>query len=439
MKGKATFTLTNAATGRVERKFTEHNLVTNAVSRLLSPPGYTIMGKFSWSDFIGTSLPLYKELFGGIMLLSTTLTESADTVMLPPDCIPLATAGDAYAGSLATRGSLNLNETGEIGDGYHFVWDFGTDKANGTINCVALTSRLFGNTGFSSDEKTGGLIMNPVTKTAIDPTDKFCHAYGLYLATTEKFTHLYVQKNSSSELIFTRVKSVDPQNICINDSVNINTLQEAYDTRSVMLPIECDNITRPYLDAAENKAYFFAKQYNTETESYIDYVSVDLDTFAVSAKKRWPTSQKFNYITAAAIHGGRLYAAWSDILTAFSASGEIAGNWTTKCSGDLWFSNLNGVLTMHAYNGYSYSLYSGNWYSAFNDATSPFAFGASVDIKPPYYPVHGISQYYNVAHKSTIDPYLGAAANYVATVNNLSTPLVKTNEHTLKIAYDITN
>lgn len=93
MKGKATFTLTNAATGRVEREFTEHNLVTNAVSRLLSPPGYTIMGKFSWSDFIGTSLPLYKELFGGIMLLSTTLTESADTVMLPPDCIPLATAG----------------------------------------------------------------------------------------------------------------------------------------------------------------------------------------------------------------------------------------------------------------------------------------------------------------------------------------------------------
>lgn len=36
MEGKATFTLTRADSGRVIRQFTEHNLVTDAIRRLLS-------------------------------------------------------------------------------------------------------------------------------------------------------------------------------------------------------------------------------------------------------------------------------------------------------------------------------------------------------------------------------------------------------------------
>ena len=42
MEGKATLTLTEAGSGRVVRKFTEHNLVTDAVKRILEPPLYTL-------------------------------------------------------------------------------------------------------------------------------------------------------------------------------------------------------------------------------------------------------------------------------------------------------------------------------------------------------------------------------------------------------------
>ena len=62
MEGKATFTLTRADSGRVIRQFTEHNLVTNAIRRLLSPPAYAIFKQFSWSDFMRSSLPIYKNL-----------------------------------------------------------------------------------------------------------------------------------------------------------------------------------------------------------------------------------------------------------------------------------------------------------------------------------------------------------------------------------------
>ena len=42
MEGKATLTLTDAKSGRVVKKVTEHNLVTDAVKRILNPPVYAI-------------------------------------------------------------------------------------------------------------------------------------------------------------------------------------------------------------------------------------------------------------------------------------------------------------------------------------------------------------------------------------------------------------
>lgn len=50
-----------------------------------------------------------------------------------------------------------------------------------------------------------------------------------------------------------------------------------------------------------------------------------------------------------------------------------------------------------------------------------------------------MNQYLSEIQGGVQDPYLITAADYLATVNNLSEPLVKTSEHTLKITYDITN
>ena len=52
------------------------------------------------------------------------LEESKDNRMLREDCVPVGTAGDAYSGSNVMRGSLNINESYETENGYHFTWDF---------------------------------------------------------------------------------------------------------------------------------------------------------------------------------------------------------------------------------------------------------------------------------------------------------------------------
>ena len=75
MEGKATLTLTDAKSGRVVKKVTEHNLVTDAVKRILNPPVYAMLYSFNFPNFINNVMPASK-LFSGIMLLGNTLSES---------------------------------------------------------------------------------------------------------------------------------------------------------------------------------------------------------------------------------------------------------------------------------------------------------------------------------------------------------------------------
>ena len=94
MEGKATLTLTDAKSGRVVKKVTEHNLVTDAVKRILNPPVYAMLYSFNFPNFINNVMPASK-LFSGIMLLGNTLSESRENVMLSGDYIPVRPPGES--------------------------------------------------------------------------------------------------------------------------------------------------------------------------------------------------------------------------------------------------------------------------------------------------------------------------------------------------------
>lgn len=438
MEGKATFTLARADSGRVIRQFTEHNLVTDAIRRLLSPPAYAIFKQFSWSDFMRSSLPIYKNLCGGIMLLGNTLEEKADSILLPPDTIPVATAGDPYSGTLETRGTLNSNETYAMGNGYHFTWDFGTDKANGTIKSVALTSRMFGNSGFAAADSAGSMFMDPVTKNAGNMYIQIIRGEGQYLCTPEKCMHVYLRKTDSSNMVFTKIKSLDMTAVGVTDCVDFSVAAEPVKTIRVELPIEVDPVIKVFVDSFDRKVYFFGKAVQEDNERLrLDYATVDLDSFAVSAKRSWVMNSAKFTVCAAAIHGGRLYAASNKALLAFSSAGNLSESWEGVSGSGMWFYTVNGVLRYYTTDRKTHSLYNGKWYGIYG--CGDIGLGFSADIKPPYFPAHIMNQYLSEIQGGVQDPYLITAADYLATVNNLSEPLVKTSEHTLKITYDITN
>lgn len=154
LKGTMVMELTDVNTSEVET-VTEENMVTNAVNNIL---GLNPMGIFyceaeysTGMVWTGTLLPICPNMIGGILLFSKALEENADNIYVQSDNLPVAYASNNVNSTANTaRGSLNLTESKKLDNGYKFVWEFTPSQGNGTIAAVALTSALGGQNGFGS-------------------------------------------------------------------------------------------------------------------------------------------------------------------------------------------------------------------------------------------------------------------------------------------------
>ncbi len=143
LKGRSVIELRDVHTGQVE-KYEDENLVTEAVRDVLNcnikgmlynNPGVDSIHGEDWM------LPLKKNLMGGILLYQNELEEKEDNIYAPLSNPLIGYASDdANNTEDACRGSRNLTESKEVDGGYRFVWDFATSQANGTISSICLTS-----------------------------------------------------------------------------------------------------------------------------------------------------------------------------------------------------------------------------------------------------------------------------------------------------------
>lgn len=149
-KGKSTIELRNAETGELEFKTEDENMVTNAVYNLINHHYDHHYDNAYWNEKPWWCMsPILKQCYSGILLFSGNLTEDVENIIAPADVKQIGYAQNQYTGANPERGNLNVSESKEINDGkgYRFVWDFATDKANGTIRSVALTSLVGGKIG----------------------------------------------------------------------------------------------------------------------------------------------------------------------------------------------------------------------------------------------------------------------------------------------------
>ena len=163
LKGKSKIELFDAATGAKLLEQRDSNMVTNALDTIINCKDK--LGLLKWwretvvspdvTEHIIVSpgfamMPLYKRALGGVLLWDSNITEDPSIVIPPSKVKEVGHAGNAYSGTDVYRGSYNDNESGEIDGGWRHVWDFDTDKANGTVKCLSLTSRHGGNIGYHS-------------------------------------------------------------------------------------------------------------------------------------------------------------------------------------------------------------------------------------------------------------------------------------------------
>ncbi len=154
LTGTMRIELTDVNTGEVAA-VTEENMVTDAVNHIL---GLNPMGVFyeigesidgvKWQEVL---LPVCPNMIGGILLFSKVLEERADNIYSLSDNLPVAYASNNVNSTAnVARGSMNLTESKKLDNGYKFVWEFTLSQGNGTIAAAALTSAQGGANAYGS-------------------------------------------------------------------------------------------------------------------------------------------------------------------------------------------------------------------------------------------------------------------------------------------------
>ena len=140
MKCKTIIELTDVKTKKKE-VLKDDNLVTDVLEKILTLNPNGLLTNINKDTFY----PIVEKIVGGILLFKDKITEDKNTsfVSTSNECI-------GYAGQVEgvqenpLQGSFNKQESKATSNGYKFVWDFGTSKANGKISSVCLTNAKAG-------------------------------------------------------------------------------------------------------------------------------------------------------------------------------------------------------------------------------------------------------------------------------------------------------
>ena len=167
LKGKTIIELKNIKTGEVER-YEDHNMVTNALQHIFEP-----LGHYKKPDKLFTNsdvIPYYEKLLGGLLLFDGAIPENAEQIFAPASvrltgCGVYGLQNDTVC---EMRGDFNVTESEvNLNDKYvKYVYDFTTSQGNGVIASVALTSKAGGYCSYGAMDATvkGNNI-------AVSPTD----------------------------------------------------------------------------------------------------------------------------------------------------------------------------------------------------------------------------------------------------------------------------
>ena len=254
LKGRSTIQLFDAATGKKLLEQKDTNMVTNALDIIANLKEKT--GLFRWwqktlvnSNFnfnkvkvspFTSMLPLYSKALGGLLLWDSAIPEDPSKVIPPKGVYEVGHAGEPYSGTDIYKGSYNENESGEISGGWRHVWDFDTDKANGTIKCLSLTSRHGGSIGYHGcyDGDTNALYNFFFFHEKDEIDDALVTTHGIFWDGDENGALLYLRsmgdgslrlyKKAGTSIWYTELP--DPNNISLS-STGLNLGEK------VMLPI----------------------------------------------------------------------------------------------------------------------------------------------------------------------------------------------------------
>lgn len=420
LKGKTEIELTDVRTGKKD-KIIEHNLVTKAIEKLINTN--TAFGSLGSLDFL--------KYVKGVFLIDENLDENS--FILPYNCSVVGHSGNNESVKDIYGGTYNELESEVLQNGYKFVWDFGTNQANGVIKCVSLVPTIGGNTGFGFDFKQKSIkqfdpysLISPgcYNKNTVkhESLTHICEDTGYNIYLTEN-----VIKLKTYDLPNKKVKFLQGYNAIKNSEYSYIT-DKNYESYSVAfyksgIYIICFNKDKSCsLYCIDKESHLITNEYNLD----LLFSMFSDSEISSTSKLRIFINEGFAFLVF--VDGYKIYKVnlenTSDIKI-------IKSEESLRAIGGFYNNRLISAYAILENDEFKYMYKGGDWSYSGNTI---FIIG-NINDEVGYY-------YGNGTNSSNFTTLAASALTYnnhfLSTINNLSTPITKTADKTMKVIYTIT-
>ncbi len=440
IKGNVRIELKDENTGKVT-VHEEHNMVTDALKYVI---GQCISNGANPSEAV---FPICTKALGGLWLFDDKLTEDASNIHMPMNAHLVGHAGQSLNTDDVMRGSLNSAESGPTDTGYVNVWDFSTSQAIGIIKALGLTSAKCGDYP---------LLFS-------DGYEKYWYEYAYNSRSSYKYGKTFLYDNKSQlayDLYDCAVRShlITSYNLGVKD---IRMDRSSVLVKQLITDDTSDLYDYKYKDEYKwsigNDGYLYAIKMNTYQERFWNS-SLSKDEY----RKRYGTSNT----DGDAILYVRKFKT-SDFT--FAEDGEEqaitltnvhAANYAKVSNGYYWIRSADGnsvykVDMSNTANIVHYSSLGGNNPGDFEQMMNGGVINSHHLLIYPdgqYFKGNSYFNSYNNRYTSfgyqddnlfsewrVSDGYKAFPVNYLGTICNLSTPIVKTAANSMKVIYTLTD
>lgn len=449
MKGKTIIELTDVKTKKKE-VLKDGNLVTDVLEKILTLNPNGLLTNINKDTFY----PIVEKIVGGILLFKDKITEDKNTsfVTTSNECI-------GYAGQVegvqenSLQGSFNKQESKATSNGYKFVWDFGTSKANGKISSVCLTNAKAGGGyfGTKSNGETNRIKLGE-DKYLIKNTDT--EMKKKYVNVVEaNFEENYIVSIVPESDYLRIIKSREPLlNFRLDDSLsflnekNITETKikykKSYGTYGVCVYVEAENYYLLKTSTSGGNTNVTKLKINKANNS-IEETEFTLENVKIENIGSYSLDYDYYRTIKSVLRGGYVYAVSTDekYVVKFAINNPVD---VTKI--EPKFTLKTGSVSSHTTGCGMYILgdmiIGTNFTIDKNDKVTEIAQSdlSTIECIPLSYGPFLLGYFAN--GESSGDKYLRKVlyliTPYSATINNLSKTVEKTADKTMKITYYLT-
>ena len=463
LKGLMKIEMTDVHTGETETVL-EQNMVTNALMNIFKPMG---LDK-SPSKLLTGMNPYYQNVLGGLLLFDSEIEENVNN-LYPPSGVNLIgcaaygvqnnTTGTLRGGFNQTESELNMT------DRYmKYVYDFTTSQANGTIACVCLTHKNGGYTSYGGKDapfgNNYGLGMQVcdgqmqyihTNYTGASTGDKYS---GLSIGTTECIFLInmdedvvyYFRIDNVKKITITKRRAYMKSVSVLENPYNQKPLVDSFELEELKTEMPTSYISYNF-DPADNCLYIVScANYYVDVNATFVITKVNFSTWKVTQYTMTnTTSERINLggmRTSYCHRGCIIFRGYNNSNHIFKM--EIGNSANVEQLKFVGFTSvtgtfalgINGRIYIEGYSSSTYYLYVINL-----DTDEILRVEASRIIGGSNYPCYTpvlnepMLWYASYGNWSTIGYFI--MSNYLATINNLSEPVTKTADKTMKVTYII--